>query len=263
MTDTARTAANPLLDFSGLPRFASFEPGLVTPALDVALADARAAVERAESPATAATWTEFVQPLEDATERLGRVWGVVGHLNSVADTPELRAVYNENLPRATEFWTALGQNTALFAKYKALQASPEFATLSAAQKRIVEHAIRGFRLGGAELVSPARERYAEIQERGAALAQKFGENVLDATKAFALDVTDEAFWAASLSVIGERIAQYESLATDLGLLQVPLKSPPATTSFARSWPSSSPASPATGSTRCGRACTPSSPPPRS
>jgi len=192
MTDTARTAANPLLDFSGLPRFASFEPGLVTPALDVALVDARAAVERAESPATAATWTEFVQPLEDATERLGRVWGVVGHLNSVADTPELRAVYNENLPRATEFWTALGQNTALFAKYKALQASPEFATLNAAQKRIVEHAIRGFRLGGAELVSPARERYAEIQERGAALAQKFGENVLDATKAFTLDVTDEA-----------------------------------------------------------------------
>jgi oligopeptidase A len=193
MTDTPRTAAaNPLLDFSDLPRFAAFEPALVTPALDVALAEARTAVEHAESASTPATWVDFVQPLEDATERLGRVWGVVGHLNSVADTPELRAVYNENLPRATEFWTALGQNAALFAKYKALQTSAEFATLSAARKRIVEHAIRGFRLGGAELVSPARERFAEIQERGAALNQKFSENVLDATKAFTLDVTDEA-----------------------------------------------------------------------
>ncbi|MFM1991402.1 MAG: hypothetical protein RJA99_4359 [Pseudomonadota bacterium] len=192
MTDTTRPdAANPLLDFSGLPRFAAFEPGQVTPALDALLAESRAALAHAEQPGTPPTWAEFVAPMEEATERLGRAWGVIAHLNSVADTPELRAVHNENLPRVTEFWTALGQNAALFDKYRALLASPEYATLTPARQRIVDHAIRGFRLGGAELVSPARERFAEIQERSAALAQKFGENVLDATKAFTLDLTDE------------------------------------------------------------------------
>ncbi|HYF58930.1 MAG TPA: M3 family metallopeptidase [Burkholderiaceae bacterium] len=194
MTDTAAPASadNPLLDFSGLPRFADFRPEHVAPAIDALLAQARDAVARAAHADTPATWEAFVRPLEDATERLGRAWGVVGHLNGVADTPELRAAYNETLPRITEFWTALGQNEALFAKYRALRESREFASLSPARRRIVEHALRDFRLGGAELVSPARERYAEIQDRQAAIGQKFGENVLDATRAFTLDVTDEA-----------------------------------------------------------------------
>ena len=193
MTDTARlTADNPLVDLGGLPRFGALRPEHVTPAIEHLLAQARIAVSHAEHPDTPPSWQAFVQPLEEATERLGRAWGMVGHLNGVADTPELRAVFNENLPKITEFWTALGQSEALFAKYRALHDSPEFGTLSHARKRIVEHALRDFRLGGAELVSPARERYAEIQDRQAALAQKFSENVLDATKAFTLDVTDEA-----------------------------------------------------------------------
>jgi oligopeptidase A len=193
MNDTNRhDTDNPLLDFSGLPRFAAFRPEYVTPAIDSLIAAARTVVDHAESETTPATWAEFVRPMEDATERLGRAWGMVGHLNGVADTPELRAVFNENLPKVTEFWTSLGQSAALFAKYKALRASAEYPTLSPAQQRIVEHALRDFRLGGAELVSPGRERYAAIQERQAALAQKFGENVLDATKAFTLDVTDES-----------------------------------------------------------------------
>jgi len=193
MTDTARpTADNPLVDLGGLPRFGALRPEHVTPAIDHLLEQARAAVVHAEHPDTPPTWQAFVQPLEDATERLGRAWGMVGHLNGVADTPELRAVFNENLPKVTEFWTALGQSAALFAKYRALHGSAEFATLSHPRQRIVEHALRDFRLGGAELVSPARERYADIQDRQAALAQKFSENVLDATKAFTLDVTDEA-----------------------------------------------------------------------
>jgi oligopeptidase A len=183
---------NPLLDFSGLPRFASFRPELVTPAVETLLARARAAAAHAERPETPPTWDAFVRPLEDATEQLGRAWGMVGHLNGVADTPELRAAFNENLPKVTEFLTELGQNQALFAKYRALRESAEFETLAPEQKRIVEHSLRDFRLGGAELVSPARERYAEIQDRQAALAQKFSENVLDATKAFSLDVDDEA-----------------------------------------------------------------------
>lgn len=194
MNPTASTFANgnPLLDFSGLPRFTAFRPEHVTPAIDTLLRQARSAVDKAEAATTSATWADFVSPLELATEQLGRAWGMVGHLNGVADTPELRAVFNENLPRVTEFWTALGQNEALFAKYKALSQSAEFAQMSPPRRKIVTNALRDFRLGGAELVSPARERYAEIQEQQAALSQKFGENVLDATNAFTLDISDEA-----------------------------------------------------------------------
>ncbi|MEB2352843.1 MAG: oligopeptidase A, partial [Burkholderiaceae bacterium] len=171
-------AANPLLDFSGLPRFADFEPSQITPAVDVLLAEARATLAAVTDPATPTTWDAFIEPLEDATERLARAWGMVGHLNGVADTPPLREAYNANLPKVTQFWTELSQHEALFAKYRAFAASPQYAQLPAVRKRIVDHALRDFRLGGAELKSPARERFAELQERQAALAQKFSENVL-------------------------------------------------------------------------------------
>ncbi len=187
----AHAAGNPLLDFSGLPRFADFDPAQVGPALDALLAENEAVVARAQADATPATWDAFIEPLEDATERLGRAWGIVSHLNSVADSPALRDAYTGNLPRITQFWTALGQNEALFAKYRALRDSAEFATLSAARQRIIENALRDFRLGGAELRSPQRERYAEIQERLAHLSQQFSEHVLDATNAYELLITDE------------------------------------------------------------------------
>ena len=105
---------NPLLDFSGLPRFAELKPAHVTPAIELLLAEARAAVARAEQARPA--WEEFVTPLEDANERLGRAWSQVAHLHAVLDSPELRAAYNENLPKVTQYWTALGQNEALFEK---------------------------------------------------------------------------------------------------------------------------------------------------
>lgn len=114
---------NPLLDFSGLPRFDAIRPEHVTPAIEHLLEKNRAAVAQLEAPSDNVTWDNFVTPLENSTELLGRAWGIVSHLNNVVDTPELRATYNENLPKVTEFWTALAQNEALFAKYKALRAS--------------------------------------------------------------------------------------------------------------------------------------------
>jgi len=184
--------SNPLLDFSGLPRFDLIRAEHVTPAIDQLIAHAREVVTGLEAPAEQVSWDSFVVPLEEATEGFGRAWGVVGHLNHVMDTPELRAVYNENQPKVTEFFTELGQNEALFAKYKQLHASPEFANLSPARKRIVENALRDFRLGGAELPEKQKERFAEIQEQQAALSTRFSENVLDATNDFKLLVEDEA-----------------------------------------------------------------------
>ena len=183
---------NPLLDFSGLPRFAEFKPEYVTPAIDQLLADARAAVVRAEAAATPAEWDAFVAPLDDATEKLGRAWGQVSHLHSVMDSPELREVYNANLPKITIFYAELGQNEALFAKYKALQASPGYAALSAARKKIVENELRDFRLGGAELPADKKARFMQVQEELAQLSAKFEENLLDATNEFVLFIEDAA-----------------------------------------------------------------------
>ncbi len=182
---------NPLLDFSDLPRFDAITPEHVRPAITVLLDEARTLVERLISEAVPATWNEFARPLADGTERLSRAWGVVGHLHSVKDVPPWREVYNDLLPEVTRFYSELGQNLALFAKYKALAASPEYATLSAARKRIVDNEIRDFRLSGAELPDDQKPRFQELQEEGAALAAKFSENLLDATNAHAEIVTDE------------------------------------------------------------------------
>ncbi|MBW0447546.1 M3 family metallopeptidase [Paraburkholderia phenoliruptrix] len=185
MSTTVSNHDNPLLDFSDLPRFGEIRPEHVTPALDVLLADAAAAVERAAAPITPASWADVVEPVERATEPLSRAWSIVGHLNAVADTPELRAVYGENLPRVTEFWSSVGQNLALYEKYKALNASDEFASLTSERKKILANALRDFRLSGAELPEDQKPRFAELQERQAALSKAFSDHVLDATNAYA------------------------------------------------------------------------------
>ena len=196
MTTTVDTpitpTSNPLLDFSGLAQFDVIKPEHVTPAVTSLLAKASALVQELEAPMAQVSWTNFVEPLENATEQLGRAWSIVGHLNSVVDTPELRATYNENQPKLVEFWTALGQNLALFEKYKAVQSSPEFAQLSAARQKVIANAVRDFRLSGAELPDDKKERFADIQEKLAALTTRFSENILDATNDYGLFVSDEA-----------------------------------------------------------------------
>jgi oligopeptidase A len=182
---------NPLLDFSDLPRFDAIKPEHVAPAIEQLLDENRKMVAQLEAPMQEVSWENFVEPLETTTEKLGRAWGVVGHLNSVMDTPELRAVYNENQPKVTEFWTSLGQNLALFQKYKALKNSAGYTALSPARKKIIDNALRDFRLSGAELPDNKKIRFAEIQERQAALATKFSENVLDATNDYVLFIEDE------------------------------------------------------------------------
>ncbi|HEY4801249.1 MAG TPA: M3 family metallopeptidase [Paraburkholderia sp.] len=183
---------NPLLDFTGLPRFGEIRPEHVTPALDVLLANAKAAVERAAQPMTPAQWSDVVEPVERASEPLSRAWGVVGHLNAVADTPELRAAHGENLPRVTEFWSSVGQNLELFKKYKAITNHNSFELLSGERKKILDNSLRDFRLSGAELPEEQKPRFAELQERQAALAKAFSDHVLDATNGYAFYATSEA-----------------------------------------------------------------------
>ncbi len=173
--------SNPLLDFSALPAFDRIAPSDVAPAMDTLLARASQALETVTAPEFPARWDDIARVLDVATEQLGRSWGVVSHLNSVADTPELRAAYNEALPRVTEFWTRLGADERLYAKYKAIDP----AGLNPEQRQALKNAVRNFVLSGAELQGAARDRFAQIQERQAELQQKFSENALDATDAYA------------------------------------------------------------------------------
>ncbi len=183
-----KTDVNPLLDFSGLPRFSAVRPEHIGPACDLLLADCRATVARLAEPATPTTWHGFVEPLEDVNERLSRAWGIVAHLHGVLDSPPLREAYNANEPKIVQYWTELGQNEALFAKYKALRASDGYAQLDAAQRRIVDNELRDFRLSGAELPADQKKRFAIIAEELAGIATRFSENVLDATNAFVIQV---------------------------------------------------------------------------
>jgi oligopeptidase A len=179
--------SNPLLDFNDLPLFDKVQPQHVSPAVDSLLASAEKALETVAQPEFPSRWEDIARVLDTATEKLGRAWGVVSHLNGVADTPELRAAYNEALPKVTDFWTRLGSDERLYAKYKAIDPG----TLSAEQRQAHKNAIRNFVLGGAELAGAARERFAAIQERQAELAQKFSEHALDATDAFAYYASED------------------------------------------------------------------------
>jgi oligopeptidase A len=171
---------NPLLSSAPLPLFDQIQPEHVAPAVESLLAQANTALETVTQPGFAAHWDAISAVLDVATEKLGVAWGAVSHLKSVADTPELRAAYNAALPQVTEFWTRLGADERLYAKYKAI----DVQLLNAEQRQAHRNAIRNFVLGGAELVGTARERFAAIQEEQAHLAQKFSENTLDATDAF-------------------------------------------------------------------------------
>ena len=175
------TMSNPLLDFTDLPLFDRIRPEHVAPAVDALLAESETALQTVTAPEFPADWLAISKVLDVASERFGRAWGAVGHLNAVADTPELRAAYNEAMPRVTAFWTRLGSDERLFAKYKAIDPS----ALNAEQRQAHRNAVRNFVLGGADLQGTAKERFAEIQERQAELGQKFSENSLDATDDFA------------------------------------------------------------------------------
>ena len=178
---------NPRLASTGLPLFDQIRAEHVGPAIDQLIAHASAALETVTAPDFPADWNALATTLDTATEALGRAWGAVSHLSSVADTPELRAAFNAALPVVTEFWTRLGADERLYAKYKAV----DVQTLNAEQRKAHANALRSFVLSGAELQGAAKERFAAIQERSAALAQKFSENTLDATDRWAYYATAE------------------------------------------------------------------------
>jgi len=188
----AQLQNNPLLSFGrGIAAYPEVKPEHIAPAIDFLLTHAQSAVDLAVHSDTASTWDALAEPLEDATESLGRSWGVISHLNSVADTPELRAAYGEMLPKVTAFFSSLGQNLALYQKFKVLSTSPSFQKLTSAQKKVIENSLRDFRLGGAELSETDKPRFSQIQDEQAILGKSFSDHVLDATDGFNHVVIDK------------------------------------------------------------------------
>ena len=178
-----------LLNLDNEPRFDQIQTADIKPALQTAVAEARQQIASIKSQSST-TWANTVERLTDITERVGRIWGVVAHLNSVVDTPELRAVYNELMPELTIFFTEIGQDIELYNRFKTIKSSPEFNNLSAAQQTKLNHDLRDFVLSGAELAPKQQAELVALQTEGAQLGAQFSQNVLDATDAFALYFND-------------------------------------------------------------------------
>lgn len=186
------TTANPLLDFSGLPKFNEVKPEHISPAIESLIAEGRALVEQLATSTETPTWDNFALKLEDHSEKLGRAWSQVGHMNAVVNSPELREAYNDNLAKLTDYGSDISQDERLYAKFKAIQCSAAFASLTPTQQTIINHEVRDFKLGGAELPAEQKARFKIVSEELSKLGSKFEENIMDNTNDFKHIVGDVA-----------------------------------------------------------------------
>lgn len=184
--------SNPLLYLAGLPKFNEVKPEHVSPAVDSLLAEGRALIENLATATEAPSWENFALKLEDHSEKISRAWSQVGHMNAVVNSPALREAYNENLAKLTDYGSDMSQDERLYAKYKAIQASTAFTSLTPTQQTIINHEVRDFKLGGAELPEAQKARFKAVSEELSKLGSKFEENIMDNTNDFAHDVENVA-----------------------------------------------------------------------
>ncbi|TVZ41483.1 oligopeptidase A [Alteromonadaceae bacterium 2753L.S.0a.02] len=184
--------SNPLLLDTTLPAFSTIQAEHVTPAIKALLQDARSELNEQLANITEVSWEMLVAPIEARGDRLNKAWSPVSHLNSVCNSEELRAAYEESEQLLTDYYTEMGQNQALYEAYVALSESSGFNGLSQAQKKTVQNAVRDFKLSGVALPEAEKKRYAEIQSRLSSLSTQFSNNVLDATHGWYKHLNDEA-----------------------------------------------------------------------
>jgi len=197
---------NPLLDDAGLPAFSRIRPAHVEPAIQAVIDESRARVEEILAAAQPPRWDSLVAPLEALDHRLARAWAPVGHLNAVQNTEALRQAYNACLPILSDFSSELGQHEGLFRAFERVLAE-EGERLSPGQRKILEDALRDFRLAGVALPAVPRARFRQIMQELSTLGAKFEENLLDATQAWRLEVHDEARLAGLPEAARERARQ--------------------------------------------------------
>ncbi|AFZ36409.1 Oligopeptidase A [Stanieria cyanosphaera PCC 7437] len=181
---------NPLLIGKGLPPFDKIEPSHVVPAMTELLNELDADLAHLEANVTP-TWEGLVEPLTAMEEKLGWSWGIVGHLMGVKNSPEFREAYEKMQPEVIKFYNQLSQSKPLYEAFKELRHSADWDKFEPAQQRIIESSLRDFELSGVGLEGETKERFNQIQLELAELSTKFSNNVLDATKAFKLKLTDK------------------------------------------------------------------------
>ncbi|MGH8439643.1 MAG: oligopeptidase A [Pseudomonas sp.] len=187
------SANNPLLQSYDLPPFSAIRAEHVQPAIEQILADNRTAIaDILKTQGQNPSWAGLVLAMDELNDRLGAAWSPVSHLNAVCNSAELREAYEACLPALSAYATELGQNRELFQAYEALIASPEAVGFDVAQKTILEHALRDFRLSGIDLPADQQQRYAQVQSKLSELGSRFSNQLLDATQAWTKHVADEA-----------------------------------------------------------------------
>jgi len=199
---------NPLLQQHVLPAFSEIKPEFVEPALNQVLDHAKLFIDDLLIKIEKPTWQSLAVPMEELDASIDQVWSPVSHLNSVMNSDELRVAYNACLPKLSEFGTELGQNEHLYKAYKTLASSDAYDDLDIAQKKVIDNALRDFRLSGVELSQQDRDRFKKISQSLTELTAKFEENLLDATHAWKKLITDESLLAGLPESTKDMAAQF-------------------------------------------------------
>ena len=169
---------NPLLTKFTLPPFSKIKTEHIVPAMEEVLREAQIGID-ALLKIGDKTWLNFAEPLEHIQMKVMHHWSPISHLNAVANTDELRKVYNLILPKLTQFFTNLGQNHTLYTALIDLKEKNDYSEYSAAQKKVIDNAIRDFKLSGVALNDNDKKEFKKIKTKLAELSSKFSENVLD------------------------------------------------------------------------------------
>jgi len=183
--------SNPLLIASALPSFSQIKPEHVKPAVEHAIAECKKVIANVLEEKTF-TWANLVMPTDEADDTLTKLWSPVSHMNSVINSDELRDAYESCLPLLSEYSTFVGQHQGLYQAYQQLADSDEYQQLDTAQKKVMDNALRDFKLSGIALNDDDKKRYGEVVTRLSELSSTFGNNLLDATHAYSVNITDKS-----------------------------------------------------------------------
>ena len=210
--------SNPFLSPEFNIKWSEHAADQIEPAIKQALIDAQTTIDAiATQPIAAATYASTFQALEQASEHLTFAWGKITHLQSVMDSPELRAAHNAMLPEVSSFFARIPLNPELWARLKAVADSAEGQAQTGIHRRFLDETVADFKEAGADLPEDQRKRLEEIQGELAKLTQKYGENVLDATNAWEVVVEDESRLAGipqHAKDAAQQSARYKGIGSD-------------------------------------------------
>ncbi|MCM8529979.1 MAG: oligopeptidase A [Lentisphaeraceae bacterium] len=183
--------SNPLLEDTTLPPFQSIKVEHIVPAIESLIQENKDFVNKKLSEESTPTWENFIQPMDEVSNKLSKAFSPIGHMNSVVNSPELREAYEKCLPMLSELSTELGQNKELYEAYVKLKDSSEYNNYSQAQKQAIENSLRDFKLSGIALPEEKQKKFGELKKKLSELSSKFSNNVLDATMAWSKNILDK------------------------------------------------------------------------